>query len=265
MRASACVPGIAGDPVRIDDDVFADTLLFGVIPFWSAIAHGATHVLVLRTRRHDAPLPTRAGIYESLIARPSLAQTEFLPLWKKVARRFEAAGDISTYRRDVGTLRECDFPGESIVGAPLLIVVPRIGGSEIGQLEGNSRRVFHAVRNGFGAGCDTLSLLADDVTTDCGQTSDDKVARFAFPGEKIHEVEKTHREQKYQLKMTRWRAWRMRKKSGLLGMFGRKRRTGQNETKLSPLQLNHSDPSNEAATQMIFKKAESKHRLEQIF
>lgn len=51
LRASAALPLLAGPPVRLGGRCFVDAGLSAAIPFGAAIADGATHVLVLRSRR----------------------------------------------------------------------------------------------------------------------------------------------------------------------------------------------------------------------
>jgi predicted patatin/cPLA2 family phospholipase len=51
LRASAALPLLAGGPVALDGRSFLDAGLSAAIPFRAAIADGATHVLVLRSRR----------------------------------------------------------------------------------------------------------------------------------------------------------------------------------------------------------------------
>lgn len=55
MRASMLLPGICGPPITLDSmqgakEPLADAMLFEPIPYRAALAEGATHVLVLRTR-----------------------------------------------------------------------------------------------------------------------------------------------------------------------------------------------------------------------
>ena len=51
LRASAALPLLAGPPVSVDGRRFLDAGLSAAIPFRAALADGATHVLVLRSRR----------------------------------------------------------------------------------------------------------------------------------------------------------------------------------------------------------------------
>jgi predicted patatin/cPLA2 family phospholipase len=50
LRASAALPLLAGPPVRLDGRRLLDAGLSAAIPFRAALADGATHVLVLRSR-----------------------------------------------------------------------------------------------------------------------------------------------------------------------------------------------------------------------
>jgi predicted patatin/cPLA2 family phospholipase len=63
LRASASLPLLAGGSVAVDGRRFLDAGLSAAIPFESALADGATHVLVLRSRREgeSAQAPGRLG------------------------------------------------------------------------------------------------------------------------------------------------------------------------------------------------------------
>jgi predicted patatin/cPLA2 family phospholipase len=62
LRASTALPLLAGPPVEIDGRRYLDAGLAESIPFHAALAAGATHVLVLRSRRpQDAERPSRAS------------------------------------------------------------------------------------------------------------------------------------------------------------------------------------------------------------
>jgi predicted acylesterase/phospholipase RssA len=51
LRASAALPLLAGPPVQFDGRRFYDAGLSESVPYRTALAQGATHVLVLRSRR----------------------------------------------------------------------------------------------------------------------------------------------------------------------------------------------------------------------
>src|SRR6185437_13242864 len=50
LRASASLPFLAGEPVRLRDRRFYDAGVAESIPFRTPLAQGATHILVLRSR-----------------------------------------------------------------------------------------------------------------------------------------------------------------------------------------------------------------------
>ena len=60
LRASAGLPLLAGPPVQLDGRRFYDAGLSESVPYRTALAHGATHVLVLRSRREAATTATTA-------------------------------------------------------------------------------------------------------------------------------------------------------------------------------------------------------------
>jgi predicted patatin/cPLA2 family phospholipase len=62
MWASAALPILSGGPVRIGGRRFVDAGVAEPLPFRTALSQGATHVLLLRTRRADEhPVPPRRG------------------------------------------------------------------------------------------------------------------------------------------------------------------------------------------------------------
>jgi len=61
LRASASLPFLAGPPVRLRGRRFYDAGVSESIPFRTPLAHGATHLLVLRSRRSPALATTMDG------------------------------------------------------------------------------------------------------------------------------------------------------------------------------------------------------------
>lgn len=57
LRASAALPLLAGPPVQLDGRRFYDAGLSESVPYRTALAQGATHVLVLRSRREPIAVP----------------------------------------------------------------------------------------------------------------------------------------------------------------------------------------------------------------
>ena len=74
LRASAALPLLAGPPVELDGRRFYDAGLSESIPYRTALAQGATHVLVLRSRRDPVAVPDGRGPARSvrMIARTTL-------------------------------------------------------------------------------------------------------------------------------------------------------------------------------------------------
>jgi predicted patatin/cPLA2 family phospholipase len=69
LRATACLPLLAGPPVQLDGRRFIDAGLSAAIPFRAAIEDKATHVLVLRSRRHGERVEPSTGLGAALTAR----------------------------------------------------------------------------------------------------------------------------------------------------------------------------------------------------
>ena len=61
LRASAALPLLAGPPVALDGRRLVDAGLSAAIPFRAALAGGATHVLVLRSRRAGETVTMQSG------------------------------------------------------------------------------------------------------------------------------------------------------------------------------------------------------------
>ncbi len=57
LRARAALPLLAGPPVQLDGRRFYDAGLSESVPYRTALAQGATHVLVLRSRREPIAIP----------------------------------------------------------------------------------------------------------------------------------------------------------------------------------------------------------------
>lgn len=68
LRASTALPVLAGRPVRIGGRAYVDAGIAESVPFRTALAQGATHVLVLRTRP-DAPVPLPSRVETALVTR----------------------------------------------------------------------------------------------------------------------------------------------------------------------------------------------------
>jgi predicted patatin/cPLA2 family phospholipase len=69
LRASASLPLLAGPPVSLDGHRLIDAGLSAAIPFRAALADGATHVLVLRSRRAGETVTAPGRASDTLTAR----------------------------------------------------------------------------------------------------------------------------------------------------------------------------------------------------
>jgi predicted patatin/cPLA2 family phospholipase len=69
LRASAALPLLAGEPVALDGRRYIDAGLSAAIPFRAALADGATHVLVLRSRRAGEPAGAPGRVSGALTGR----------------------------------------------------------------------------------------------------------------------------------------------------------------------------------------------------
>jgi predicted patatin/cPLA2 family phospholipase len=69
LRASAALPVLAGPPVSVDGRRYIDAGLSAAIPFRAALADGATHVLVLRSRRAGEAVTPPGRVSGALTAR----------------------------------------------------------------------------------------------------------------------------------------------------------------------------------------------------
>jgi predicted patatin/cPLA2 family phospholipase len=102
MRASAALPLLAGPPVELDGRRFYDAGVSESIPYRTALAQGATHVLVLRSRRDPVTTtrPTRSDLvvaHNGLRRQTPELQAAFLA---RAARL--AADDARLARYDAG-------------------------------------------------------------------------------------------------------------------------------------------------------------------
>lgn len=204
VRASARVPGITGDVVKLNnsDDgkqkIYGDALLSEAIPYRTAIEKGkATHVLVLRTRPHDTATK-KPGVYEHLIAPGSLRKSGDV---EHVIEYLKNGKHIQTHMNDVRILQKGD-QGDLYKGASIMCIVPET--KSISQLESNPRKVFQAVRHGFVVAYHSLSPFAGD-----NKDKAESVAKLVFDDDEIERVEKQHKHDRKRYKQVRKRAKRI--------------------------------------------------------
>lgn len=116
IRASSCMPLLAGRPVRIEGETYVDGGVAEGVPWPSAVAGGATHVLVLRTRREGQT------VTDSRLERAVL--TPYFLRHARGAGRSHARRPASYQATDATTTE----------GAELLQLRPPAGSHDVGRL-----------------------------------------------------------------------------------------------------------------------------------
>ena len=138
LRASACMPLLAGRPVELGGRGLVDGGLSEAIPWPTAVAQGATHVLVLRTRREDQLAST------SRLERLALA-----PYFRRLAR---GAGrshrDRHLHYRDADAARS--------PSAVIRQVRPPLGAHDVSRLSRDLGSIAEAIAIGRRAARDAL-------------------------------------------------------------------------------------------------------------
>lgn len=81
LRASACVPKVAGTPVFHRDHRLVDAAVFEAVPFRSAIADGCTHAIVLCTRPLSKKRSRFGKVLEATIKRAVLNPDYMQDAW----------------------------------------------------------------------------------------------------------------------------------------------------------------------------------------
>jgi predicted patatin/cPLA2 family phospholipase len=126
LLASTRMPFVGGDPVTIDGRRYVDGALTCPIPVSTAVAAGATHVLVLQTRPHGVPRSAGSQLGERLVARHlRRLNPALVALWH---------GRIADYEAQVSEIaRQSASPGGD--GPHVLGLRPPAGTPVISQLE----------------------------------------------------------------------------------------------------------------------------------
>ena len=173
LRASMLLPGIAGPPVTLPgvDEPLNDAQLFEPIPFKSAVAGGASHVLVVRTRPDGIKVSRTQGPFEINMYRRFFKRKTSFP---QVYDFLKGGKHKEAYCRDILALNEYTArgvrrPGSWLgdggeVGEPVgkpsaphvfSLALPA-GSPTTGQLERRRSEIFAGVRRGFAAAFDVI-------------------------------------------------------------------------------------------------------------
>ncbi len=136
LRASACMPLLAGRPVRLGGRTYVDGGLSEGVPFRTALADGATHVLALRTRRADQQAEPPSRLERVILA----------PYFLRHGRAAGAAhiGRFRTYADDDRILAE-----GTLADVPTLVEVrPPLGSPDVARLGSDLDAIDDAIERG---------------------------------------------------------------------------------------------------------------------
>jgi hypothetical protein len=155
----------------------ADALLYEPLPFHAAIAEGATHVIVLRTRADGTDVTGKSSLFERLIIKRFFMRKNHLPnMWQRMRKHLHK----KRYAEDVITLNEAawDDRDYSDTSSPHLLAIAMPPGSdEISRLETGREEILNGVRRGFARAYD--ALVEDPSERGRGEV----VAKQFFPDE----------------------------------------------------------------------------------
>jgi len=177
MRSSCLLPGIAGPIVNVQKDYIrnnkkgsgkpkyivgndiassdndyeplADALIYEPLPYKTALAQGATHVVMLRSRPDGVDVTGKTSIFEKMILHRFFKRKNKLPDIYKYMRRH---GHKKLYAKQVIELNEASNDANSNIMA---IAVPP-GSPEVTKLETGREAIFEGVRRGFARAYDCL-------------------------------------------------------------------------------------------------------------
>lgn len=193
MYASCLLPGIAGplmtmrergngqtpsytlgnDPTGRDSadnaEPLADALVYEPLPYRSALAEGATHVVVLRTRPDGVDVTGKGGALERLIFGRFFLRKNRLP---RIYDRLRRQAHKRLYGEDVLRL---NAEAADLRNGRLLPVALPPGSDEVSRLETGRAAIFEGVRRGFARAYD--ALVEDPAERGRGAV----VAREVFP------------------------------------------------------------------------------------
>ncbi|RDI66960.1 patatin-like phospholipase family protein [Nocardia pseudobrasiliensis] len=127
LRASTCLPILAGRPTTLAGHRYVDAGLSEGVPIRTALAQGATHALVLRTRRLDEPATPPSDLELRIV-------TRFLTR--------HAPGVIDSWR----TRATRHIEDEQTLTAPTILQIrPPLGSPTIGRVSRNESTLMQAL------------------------------------------------------------------------------------------------------------------------
>jgi predicted patatin/cPLA2 family phospholipase len=133
VRASGALPGLGGPAPLFRGERMTDGGLIEPIPFETALAEGATHVLVLRSRSASYRKRSLVGVAEALALHDDPRLVELLRQRQGTYNRLAAELEASDVTQDESRVLQIAVPGDTRL---------------IGRLETDADRVAGAVRLG---------------------------------------------------------------------------------------------------------------------
>ncbi|TYB55413.1 patatin family protein [Nonomuraea sp. PA05] len=152
LRASAALPLLAGPPVAIGDRLLYDAGVAESIPFRQALRDGATHVLVLRSRRSidRAAVRTSPSLGARLLTGVGLRR-------HTPALRTAFLSRDARLAADDRLLAEHDLDGPSLSGGPAVLSIrPPDASPAISRLESDAALLHTAFEVGHAAAAAVL-------------------------------------------------------------------------------------------------------------
>lgn len=147
LRATTCLPILVGRPVQIAERRFVDAGVAESVPLRTAFAQGATHALVLRTRRDDETVQAASAIQRRVVSRYlSRYAPGAVEPWLDRVRRHAAEEELGA-------------------GAAVLQIRPPAGSPSVGGLERDHGILRAAIDAGRSAAAATLTPYLADVVS----------------------------------------------------------------------------------------------------
>jgi predicted patatin/cPLA2 family phospholipase len=141
LRASTALPLLSGPPVRLGGRRWFDAGLAEAVPFRTAMAQGATHILVLRSRRQGEQETSEGGRTGRFVARYLARHSHEL-----------AAAFLDRPARLLRDDAELDERERDLTATPLLLSIrPAADTPAIGRIERDHERVLAGLRAGHEA------------------------------------------------------------------------------------------------------------------
>ncbi|RDI51058.1 putative patatin/cPLA2 family phospholipase [Nocardia mexicana] len=147
LRATTCLPILAGRSVALADRRYVDAGLSESIPIRTALAQGATHALVLRTRRTDETPRTPSEVEHRIVDR-------FL--------RRHAPGVVDAW---LARAEQYDRDEQTLADHPAVLQIrPPLGSPTIGRVARDETVLLHAFDLGRTAAANALTTYLTPLT-----------------------------------------------------------------------------------------------------